>query len=93
MSEPPYFYSNSSLVVVYIYLLHNMKQTNNIQTTNEKENNNFETKIRRVQAIYGQKSLLLCLPIEFTYYLGIAKGNYVKCRINDNQLIVEKAEI
>ncbi len=70
-----------------------MKETKNIQKTNEKENTSFETKIRRVQAIYGQKSLLLCLPIEFTYHLGIAKGDYVKCRISDNKLVIERAEV
>jgi hypothetical protein len=56
------------------------------------KDNKLETKVRRIQAIYGQRSLLLCLPIEFTHYLGINKGDYVKCSINDNQLIVEKAD-
>jgi hypothetical protein len=73
-----------------------MIETINIRNTNEEEQfskgNRLETKLRRIQAIYGQRSLLLCLPIEFTHYLGITKGDYVKCSINDNQLIVEKAD-
>ena len=68
-----------------------------IQDTNADElffkDTKLETKLRRIQAIYGQRSLLLCLPIEFTHYLGISKGDYVKCSILDNKLVVEKADI
>lgn len=73
-----------------------MIETIKIQNTNNGEqshkNTALETKLRRIQAIYGQRSLLLCLPIEFTHYLGITKGDYVKCSVVDNQLIVEKAD-
>jgi hypothetical protein len=73
-----------------------MKEIIKIQNTKTEESfyedNKLETKLRRIQAIYGQRSLLLCLPIEFTNYLGISKGDYVKCSIADNQLIVEKAD-
>jgi hypothetical protein len=73
-----------------------MKEIIKIQNTKTEEyfykDNKLETKLRRIQAIYGQRSLLLCLPIEFTHYLGISKGDYVKCSIDDNQLIVEKAD-
>ena len=56
------------------------------------ENSKSELKIRKIQAIYGQKSLLLCIPIEFIKDLGIVKGDYVKCMVNNkNQLVVEKA--
>jgi hypothetical protein len=74
-----------------------MIETVKVQNTNDGEpfhkDSRLETKLRRIQAIYGQRSLLLCLPIEFTHYLRITKGDYVKCRIIDNQLIVEKAEV
>lgn len=73
-----------------------MNKIINIQNTKTKESfdkdDKLETKLRRIQAIYGQRSLLLCLPIEFTNYLGLSKGDYVKCSIDDNQLIVEKAD-
>ena len=73
-----------------------MIEAKKIQNTKNEEQffkgSRLETKLRRIQAIYGQRSLLLCLPIEFTHYLGISKGDYVKCSIADNQLIVEKAD-
>ncbi|MGH9980929.1 MAG: hypothetical protein ACRD6U_05175 [Nitrososphaeraceae archaeon] len=51
-----------------------------------------EIKIRRIQAIHAQRSLLLCIPIEFIDGLDIAKGDYVKCSLINRQLIVEKAD-
>ena len=73
-----------------------MVATIKVQNTNDEEQFSkgsiLETKLRRIQAIYGQRSLLLCLPIEFTHYLGITKGDYVKCSINGTRLIVEKAD-
>jgi hypothetical protein len=66
-----------------------MFYSNKIQNIDSKRT---ELKIRRIQAIYGQKSLHLCIPIEFTQDLGISKGDYVKCSVNEKrQLIVEKA--
>ena len=56
------------------------------------EDNLSKTKIRRIQAIHGQRSLLLCIPMEFIEGLDIIKGDYVKCTLRDRQLIVEKAE-
>ena len=75
----------------------NLNNVINLQNTEDdgsfNNDNKLETKVRRIQAIYGQRSLLLCLPIEFTHHLRITKGDYVKCRILDNRLIIEKAEI
>ncbi len=62
----------------------NIKEPIKIQNSNTEQllkDNQLDTKIRRMQAIYGQRSLLLCLPIEFTRYLSISKGDYVKCSI------------
>lgn len=58
-----------------------------------RDDNLSEIKIRRIQAIHGQRSLLLCIPIEFIEGLDINKGDYVKCTLNNRQLIVEKAEV
>lgn len=58
-------------------------------------NNQYETtnlRYRRIQAIRGQKSCLLCIPIEFIVDLKISQGDYVKCSIVGNKLVVEKAE-
>ena len=59
-------------------------------------NNQYETtnlRYRRIQAIRGQKSCLLCIPVEFIADLKISQGDYVKCAIVGNKLVVEKAEI
>jgi hypothetical protein len=58
-----------------------------------RENNLSGIKIRRIQAIHDQRSLLLCIPIEFIEGLDITKGDYVKCSLINRQLIVEKAEV
>jgi hypothetical protein len=49
--------------------------------------------VRKIQSIHGEKTFVLCLPKEFIARLKISRGDYVKCRVSDNQLIVEKAEI
>ena len=53
--------------------------------------NNNNLRYRRIQAIKGQKSCLLCIPVEFIADLKISQGDYVKCSIVDNKLVVEKA--
>jgi hypothetical protein len=58
-----------------------------------RDDNLSEIKIRRIQAIHGQRSLLLCIPIEFIEGLDVNKGDYVKCTLKNRQLIVERAEV
>jgi hypothetical protein len=45
---------------------------------------------RKVQAIHGNSTFVLVLPKDFVSVLEIAKGDYVKCSISDNKMIVEK---
>lgn len=52
--------------------------------------NQYQTEIRRVQALQGERSLTLVLPKQFAIELGIAKGDFLKCKIDGNRLIVEK---
>jgi hypothetical protein len=50
-------------------------------------------RIRRIQAIHNDQTVVLYLPHDFISVLEIAKGDYVKCSINNSdnkQLIVEK---
>lgn len=54
-------------------------------------NTNNNLRYRRIQAIRGQKSCLLCVPLEFIADLKISQGDYVKCFVVDNKLVVEKA--
>ena len=57
------------------------------------ENNTNQVEFRKVQAIHGNSTLVLVLPKDFAIALNIAKGDYVKCKVRDNQLIIEKAEV
>jgi bifunctional DNA-binding transcriptional regulator/antitoxin component of YhaV-PrlF toxin-antitoxin module len=52
--------------------------------------NSYQTEIRRVQALQGERSLTLVLPKQFAIELGIAKGDFLKCKVDGNRLIVEK---
>jgi antitoxin component of MazEF toxin-antitoxin module len=47
---------------------------------------------RMIQAIHGNSSFILVLPEDFVETLNIAKGDYVKCWIRNNQLIIVKAD-
>jgi antitoxin component of MazEF toxin-antitoxin module len=52
-----------------------------------------QTEIRKVQAIHGNSTFTLVLPKDFVSVLNISKGDYLKCKILDNQLVIEKADI
>ena len=52
-----------------------------------------QTKIRRVQGIHGNSTFTLVLPKDFVSILNLSKGDYVKCKISSNQLVIEKAEV
>lgn len=49
-----------------------------------------ESEIRRVQALVGDRSLCLVLAKKFSIQLGIKKGDYLRCFVSGNQLILEK---
>ena len=53
----------------------------------------YPPKIRTMQAIHGERTFVLCIPKDFISELKIAKGDYVKCWVVSNRLIVEKASI
>jgi hypothetical protein len=46
--------------------------------------------LRRVQALHGEKSLTIVLPKNFAVHLGIGKGDFLKCLVGGNRLIIEK---
>jgi bifunctional DNA-binding transcriptional regulator/antitoxin component of YhaV-PrlF toxin-antitoxin module len=52
--------------------------------------NQYHTEIRRVQALQGERSLTLVFPKNFAIELGISKGDFLKCKVDGNRLIVEK---
>jgi bifunctional DNA-binding transcriptional regulator/antitoxin component of YhaV-PrlF toxin-antitoxin module len=55
--------------------------------------NRDKIEIRRTQALTGDRSLTLVLPKQFAIELGIAKGDFLKCHVESNRLIVEKADV
>jgi bifunctional DNA-binding transcriptional regulator/antitoxin component of YhaV-PrlF toxin-antitoxin module len=46
--------------------------------------------MRRVQALQGERSFTLVFPKEFAIELGVGKGDFLKCKLDGNRLIVEK---
>jgi bifunctional DNA-binding transcriptional regulator/antitoxin component of YhaV-PrlF toxin-antitoxin module len=57
------------------------------------DNNAHQIEVRKIQAIHGQTTFVLVIPKEFVERLKIAKGDYVKCTIADDSLVVKKAEL
>jgi hypothetical protein len=52
-----------------------------------------DIEIRRVQALTGERSFTVVLPKTYSTELGIEKGDFLKCYIENNKLILEKAEL
>jgi Antidote-toxin recognition MazE, bacterial antitoxin len=52
-----------------------------------------EIEIRRAQALTGDRSLTVVLPKQFATQLGISKGDFLKCCVENHRLILEKAII
>lgn len=59
------------------------------QSDNDSTN---QVEVRRVQTIHGNSTFVLVLPKDFVSLLRISKGDYVKCMVSDNKLIIEKAD-
>lgn len=51
-----------------------------------------DIEIRKVQALTGERSLLLVLAKQFAKELGINKGDFLKCHIHAGKLILEKID-
>jgi bifunctional DNA-binding transcriptional regulator/antitoxin component of YhaV-PrlF toxin-antitoxin module len=49
--------------------------------------------IRKVQGLVGETSFSIILPKVYATKLGIEKGDFLKCHVEDNRLILEKAEV
>jgi len=54
---------------------------------------NDKPEVRRIQAIHGNTTFVLVVPRDFVEKLKISKGDYVKCTIVDDTLLVKKAEV
>jgi hypothetical protein len=51
-----------------------------------------DIEIRKVQALTGERSLVLVLAKQFARELGISKGDFLKCHVRDGKLILEKID-
>jgi bifunctional DNA-binding transcriptional regulator/antitoxin component of YhaV-PrlF toxin-antitoxin module len=49
--------------------------------------------IRKVQAYSGDRSLTVVLPKVFAEQLRIGKGDFLKVHLEDEKLVLEKAEV
>lgn len=54
---------------------------------------NERIEVRRVQSLQGEKSFTIVLPKEFAVRLGIGKGDFLKCLVENNRMIVEKMQV
>lgn len=54
---------------------------------------NDEPEVRKIQAIHGNTTFVLVVPRDFVEKLKISKGDYVKCTIVDDSLVVKKADL
>jgi len=57
-------------------------------TDNTVKSNTVE--IRKVQALVGERSLVLVLAKSLALQLGIRKGDYLRCFVDKNRLVLEK---
>ena len=55
--------------------------------------NTEKPEVRKIQAIHGETTFVLVIPRDFVERLKIAKGDYVKCTICDDSLVVRKTEL
>jgi hypothetical protein len=55
--------------------------------------NTEKPEVRKIQAIHGETTFVLVIPKDFAERLKIAKGDYVKCTIAEDSLVVRKADL
>ncbi len=48
------------------------------------------TEIRKIQALTGERSFTLVLPKQFAAELGVGRGDFMKCRVDNGRLVVER---
>jgi hypothetical protein len=71
-----------------------MRQIQKIGNNNQDIKDDGEKPVvHRIQPIHGSESLILVLPKKQLSKLQIEKGDYVKCSLRNNQLIVEKIDV
>jgi hypothetical protein len=56
------------------------------------DDNIEDIEIRKVQALTGERSLVLVLAKHFARELNIGKGDFLKCYVRAGKLILEKID-
>jgi antitoxin component of MazEF toxin-antitoxin module len=46
---------------------------------------------RKVQGLVGETSFSIILPKTYAIHLGVNKGDFMKVKLEDNRIILEKA--
>jgi bifunctional DNA-binding transcriptional regulator/antitoxin component of YhaV-PrlF toxin-antitoxin module len=54
---------------------------------------NEDIEIRRVQSYTGERSLTIVLPKIFSEKLRIGKGDFLKVHVENERIILEKADL
>jgi bifunctional DNA-binding transcriptional regulator/antitoxin component of YhaV-PrlF toxin-antitoxin module len=49
------------------------------------------SEFRKIQGLVGEQSFSVVLPKQYAVHLGLAKGDFVKVRHEENRIIIEKA--
>ena len=70
------------MVIMKNYSTIKMSLYNNVMSDN--------IEIRKLQALTGERSFTLVFPKQFATELGIGRGDFLKCYVHGNRLIVEK---
>ena len=55
--------------------------------------NTEKPEVRKIQAVHGETTFVLVIPKDFVERLRIGKGDYVKCSVADDSLVVKKADL
>ena len=76
-------------IIVLLYSIYNYYPM--VYPYNQNQSN--QTEIRKLQGIHGNSTYTIVLPKDFISILNLSKGDYLKCRISNHQLIIEKAEV
>jgi predicted methyltransferase len=72
-----YKFTISSLLVLHTYIISMTENVPRLETI-------------KIQAIHGNSTFILVLPKDFVSELNIATDEYVKCKVSENQLVIEK---
>ena len=60
--------------------------------TELKQKENSTVEYRKIHGIHKNESFTLTVPKNLILELGIENGDYVKCKVEDRKLVVQRAD-